>query len=100
NLWAAFVPLENIDPNGVAASAGSIVTQLYPDVYTASKTLPHYEADGSIKNADTLHFVYEKLNFDNLFRLYDYVNLQNEALDSGSVAVPAPVIAVAKEAKH
>lgn len=98
NLWAAFVPIENIDPGGVAASAGGAVTQLYPNVFTASKTLPYYEADGSIKNADTLHFVCEKLDFGNLFRLYDYVNEQNQALDRGDVAVPGAVIAVAKEA--
>lgn len=97
-LYAAFVPLENIDVGAVAASPGGTITQLYPNVYTATKTLPYYETDGSIQNADTLHFVLQKLTFDSLFPLYDYVNLQNEALDRGDVAVPGAVITIAKEA--
>lgn len=97
-LYAAFVPLENVDTKGVAASTGSPVTQLYPNVFTATKTLPYYETDGTIQHADTVHFVFEKLTFDHLFNLYDYVNLQNQALDRGAVVVPKAVITIAKEA--
>lgn len=100
NLWSAFVPLENIDPGAVAASAGSIVTQLHPNVFTATKTLPYYENDGTIQNADTLHFVFEKLSFDNVFRLFDYVNEQNKTLDRGDVSVPGAVQLIAKAAMH
>lgn len=97
-LYAAFVPLENIDAGAVAASRGSVIKQLHPNVFVGNKTLPYYETDKSIKNADTLHFVCEKINFDNLFKLHDYVNLQNEALDRGDVDVPKIIQLIAKEA--
>jgi hypothetical protein len=97
-LHAAFVPLENVDVGGVAASSGSIITQLHPNVYTATKTLPYYETNGSIQNADTLHFVFEKVTFENVFSMYDYVNSQNNALDRGDVSVPVAVQLIAKQA--